>query len=382
MTATVAEDGATGWHIEVLRSPDQLAAIAASWDGIAAASPTPFLTSAWVLAWWRTAEQPVSCVLLRDAHGRVRAGVTVQQLAGRGVRGAADVHSGDWGVVAADPVARDAAWRHLARLARPVGRLRLPALDESAVDTARRALAPRGFRLLELDRLDSPFLALPAGYEELVAGVSRNLRSQLGRSRRALEREGTVLLRAGGRERSLDEDLERFLRLEASGWKGREGTAILGSERTSRLYREFARAARADGRLRLLLLEVDGVLVAGDLSCQVGHRTSLVKTAYDERRSAHRPGLVLRAEALKAAIEEGCTEYDFLGGPDSYKTRWGGELRPRRELLALRGPWRMEAAYRQSWRPALGRLRRRLLHRQADLLPVAVIEHDRRDGEP
>ncbi len=368
-----------GFAVEVLRSPAELAAIAGPWDALATATPTPFLTSAWVLAWWRAAHRPVRCVLLRDMDGRLRAGATVQELPGRGVRGAADVHSGDWGVVAADPVARNAAWRRLARLAHPVARLRLPALDESAAGGARDALEPLGFHLVELDRLESPALALPASYDELLAGVSRNLRSQLGRSRRALEREGQLALRTVAEPHTFAADLERFLRLEAAGWKGRQGTAVLASERTARLYRDFAQTAFADGRLRLLLLELDGVLVAGDLSCRVGQRTALLKTAYAEARAVQRPGLVLRGEALRAALEDGSTEYDFLGGPDSYKTRWGGELRPRRELLAVRGPWRLEAAYRERWRPTLGKLRRRWFA-GPDRPPLAPLELDHRRG--
>lgn len=369
------------WRVDVLGEPAELAAMAPAWDALAAATPTPFLTSSWVLAWWKYAERRLSCVLLRDAQGRARAGMTLQRVPGRGVRGAADVHSGDWGVVGADPAARDAAWDLLARRSRPIGRLTLPALDEAAAAAARRALEPRGFRVVELDRLDSPFLALPRAYDDLLAAVSRNLRSQVGRSRRALERDGEVVLRLAGSQRPVHEDLERFLRLEAAGWKGRQGTAVLSSHRTAALYRAFARGASAAGQLRLLLLELDGVLVAGDLSCRVGQRTSLVKTAYDEDRSSQRPGLVLRAEALRAAIEEGSAEYDFLGAPDDYKTRWGASPRPRRELLGLAGPWRLEAAYRDTWRPRVGRLRRRWLDAARDPATAAATDLNR-PGNP
>jgi hypothetical protein len=51
--------------------------------------------------------------------------------------------------------------------------------------------------------------------------LSRNRRSQLGRARHRLEREGRVELEvADGRER-LEEVLEEAFRIEASGWKGR-----------------------------------------------------------------------------------------------------------------------------------------------------------------
>lgn len=365
-----APEGRRGrFSVEVLCSPEELAAVAESWDVLAAASPTPFATSDWLVAWWRYATRPAQCVLLRSPGGNICAGALVQRVPLRGVRGAADVHSGDWGVVAAEAHARDAMWRQLAELACPVGRLLLPALDEPAVTAVQLALEPSGFQFVELERLDSPALDLPATYDDLLAGASRNLRSQLGRSQRAMERLGTLTMRTAGQQRPLADDLERFLLLEASGWKGKQGTAILSSSRTARLYRDFATAAFANGRLRLLLLEVGGALVAADLSYRIGPRTALVKTTYDERHASLRPGLVLRGEALRAAVEEGSTEYDFLGGPDSYKLRWAAELRPRRQLLAVRGAWRAEAAYRTQVRPRLGRLHRWLVSRQRPVKP-------------
>lgn len=350
---------------ELLRAPGRLADRAQEWDALATATPSPFLTAAWLQAWWEASPQAVRCLLLHDGSGRLRAGALVVRHSTGVVRGAADVHSGDWGVVGTDADARAAAWRELAALAHPVGRLLLPSLDHGALESARGALEPLGHRVVELDRLDSPALTLPASHGELLAGVSRNLRSQLGRSRRALERDGRLVLRTTTRIEGLEHDLEVFLRLEASGWKGRMGTAVLSTPRTAALYRRFARLAAAAGSLRLHLLELDGVAVAGDLACRVAGRSALVKTAFDETRANDRPGLVLRAEALRAAIAEGADEYDFLGAPDAYKTRWGAELRPRSTVLAARGPWRAELLLRERGRPALGRLRRRVSPRPA-----------------
>jgi hypothetical protein len=108
--------------------------------------------------------------------------------------------------------------------------------------------------------------------------------------------------------------------------------------------------------LRLRLLELDGQLLAGDLSCVFENTEFLVKTGYDERFSRLSPGLVLRAEALRAAIDERLSRYDFLGGPDPYKVRWGAVLRPRLMLDAYRGAWRPVLWWRRS-RPLLRMVR-------------------------
>ncbi len=56
------------------------------------------------------------------------------------------------------------------------------------------------------------------------------------------------------------------------------------------------------------------------------------------------PGLVLRAEVIRASIDEGLKRYDFLGGPDPYKLRWTEQLRPKSTLHVFRGG-RMLPAY-------------------------------------
>jgi hypothetical protein len=54
--------------------------------------------------------------------------------------------------------------------------------------------------------------------------------------------------------------------LEASGWKGRAGTAISCSSDTERFYWHIARAFDAAGTLRISELSLDGELAAMALS--------------------------------------------------------------------------------------------------------------------
>lgn len=350
-----------GFEAELLLEPRQLREVATAWDELGRTTPSPHLTSAWLSAWWETSGIPAQCLVLRDGDRRLRAGVLFHRSRAGGLRGAADVYSGDWGVVASDLSARNAAWRFLARLTGPVGRMMLPSLDPEALEAARAALMPIGYRFAEVGRLDSPALSLPGSYEALVAGVSKNLRSQQSRARRTLERDGHVQLRTTTAGEALKADLEAFLRLEASGWKGKAGSALLCDARSATLYRRFVARGAVSGIVRLHLLELDGRPIAADLACRVAGRTALIKTAYDERLADRSPGLVLRTEALRVAINEGSDEYDFLGAPDWYKMRWGAQPRPRRTVLALRGPWRVEATARERVRPPLGRLKRRVL---------------------
>jgi CelD/BcsL family acetyltransferase involved in cellulose biosynthesis len=328
----------SSYRPDVLGTPYDLLRLSEEWNRLAVRAGSPFLTAEWLAAWWSTFGRRTFALVLRDAEGRLRAGGCWQSRRGGRLLAAANVHSGDWDVVAADDAARAALWEEVVHLG--TGHVQLVAVRDGTpgAEAARRALAGGGFGLVQLDVTDSPYLQLAKTWEDVLGSVSRNLRSQLGRRRRALERAGRVRL-----VRSSADDLERhldaFIRVEGSGWKDRSGTAIRSHWRTEQLYREFALRAAHAGWLRLYLLELDGVPIAGDFNCAFAGGWFLLKTGFDERYAELSPGLVLRGEILRASIEEGCRFYDFLGGPDAYKMRWASGVRPRVTLGAFRRAW-------------------------------------------
>jgi len=339
--------------VELIDDPRELPD-AEDWNALARSTGSPFLTVQWLAAWWRAfGTGRFTCLVLRDGRGSLRAGACCRRLAGGRLAAVANAHTGDWDVVAADPQARRALWQALAGLGERA--VHLAAIRSRASrEEANQELRGAGYSTVQATGLRSPYLELPGSWEELMVAVSRNLRSQLGRRRRALEREGRLVFRTTvGTDGELERDLAAFFRVESSGWKSGVGTAILSDPRTERLYTDFAKTAAAAGWLRLSLLELDGIPVAADLNCVFAGGMYLVKTGFDERYGRFSPGLVLRGEVLRAAVQEGCHFYDFLGGPDGYKLRWTTELRPRVAIRAYRGALRPLALYHARLRPAL-----------------------------
>ena len=330
-----------------------------AWDVISARFPSPFVTHGWLEAWWRAyGEGDPAVVALEGSGGRLRAAALMRTAPLGGLVAAANDHSGDWDAVAEDEAARAELWTGIAGLGVRYLRLSHVRADSPSLAAARSALAERGYRLHATPGNRSPYLALPDDPDALMAGRSRNMRSQVGRRRRQLEKEGALELRVVRGGDTLDRDLDAFFAVEASGWKAREGTAILEEPGAEPLYREFAHAMADRGLLRVYLLEVGGRVVAGDLGCAIGETGFLVKTGFDESWSRLSPGLVLRAEVLRACIEEGLRGYDFLGPDDDYKVRWTDEVRPRLTLRAFRGPAALPAAgWHGRVRPALKRAR-------------------------
>ena len=338
----------------------ELGEIAAVWDAMAEGAGTPFLTACWLQAWARSRNPAASVLLVREPDGSVLGGAALRHVR-RGVASATDEHSGVWTALGRDDAALGEVWDAVAAQSR--SRALLQALPERSAARARAAFEARGYQVLAREHPAGPRRRLPATRQELHASLSRGLRSQYGRRRRALEHVGPLELRTVTGYSS--SDLETFFALESSGWKGRSGTAIRSSGSTVALYTGFAEAAAARGLLRLQLLEVGGRAVAGDLSCRFAGGIHMLKTGYLEAMADHSPGLVLRGMALEAAVDEGASYYDFLGSAEAYKTRWGGPPQMRMTLRAYRGPggplWKR---YHRDLRPQLRRTWTGIVQRQ------------------
>ena len=337
----------------MIHTCSELGPLADEWDDLARAAGTPFMTHAWLSAWWSGFGHgdPIWMVL-QDGDGALRAGALLQKSGGR-LTAAANVHSGDWNGLARDEQARAELWAAVAETGAP--RVQMRGLPEHAESTQalRDTLAAAGYDVVAVPGPFCPWLELPSSWEELIGGVSASLRAQLRRRRRGLEKLGGLGFRTVAGGVSFERDLETFLKLEASGWKGESGTAILSSPATTRLYREFAHAAAAKGWMRLHLLELDGEVIAADYGCAFAGRAVLLKTGFDEAYRRLSPGLVLRAEVLRSSIEEGLLHCDFLGEADISKTRWTSEVRPRTRIFAYRGAARPGYLYRRTLRPLL-----------------------------
>jgi CelD/BcsL family acetyltransferase involved in cellulose biosynthesis len=332
----------------------------ADWDRLALEGGTPFMTHAWLSCWWSAfGDGDPRWLVLGDADdGSLRAGALLHSGRGR-LAAAANVHSGDWNGLARDEDARAELWAAVAR--QGAGRIHLQGLPDGAEGTrsACAELERAGYRVARVLGPFCPWLALAPSWEELIAAASSGLRQQVRRRRRTLEQAGSLTFRAVGGGPTLERDLDTFLKLEASGWKGKSGTAILSQPATERLYRDFAHAAAERGWLRLNLLELDGVVIAASYDCAFADGAFLLKTTFSEAHGRLSPGLVLLAEVLRSSIEEGLRSYDFLGDPDIYKTRWTSELRPRTQIWAYRGAARPGYLYRTRLRPLLKSVRDR-----------------------
>ena len=138
---------------------------------------------------------------------------------------------------------------------------------------------------------------------------ARNLR-RVGRKFDALPESETIFLTG---ELATEKYLEEFIEIEASGWKGRNGTAIKQDERQSAFYRTLVQRLAAGGWLEWHLLKAEGKTIAIHMAVRAGSALVLLKIAFDENFSSIAPGNILMERTIKRAfVAEDITEVNCL----------------------------------------------------------------------
>lgn len=170
-----------------------------------------------------------------------------------------------------------------------------------------------------------------------LAGTRPKFRSHLRRAKRQLEEQGTLELKHYGA--ADPEALEKFYALEASGWKGTEGTAIKCHPSTRQFYDAVAQDAERDGYLSLDFLELNGKPIAGHFGFNLRGRYFLAKAGYDEAFRRHGPGQLLVNEILNQTRERGLHEFDFVGPATWDESRWASARRTNYRVFIFRKGW-------------------------------------------
>jgi CelD/BcsL family acetyltransferase involved in cellulose biosynthesis len=173
-----------------------------------------------------------------------------------------------------------------------------------------------------------PYLPLPlAGHDPF-----KNCPERFKGSRARLKGKEKKLRQEGVLEFSLTTEaapdiLESFFRLEASGWKGQNGSAISLSTALVSFYTTIAKIAEKRGCLRIYSLKLDGQPIAMHFGLQMNGVYSIPKVAYDERYKRYSPGLVLTKYVIEAITKDGATCFDFLGPRMEWKSVWTSYVR-------------------------------------------------------
>lgn len=159
--------------------------------------------------------------------------------------------------------------------------------------------------------------------------VSRHRVKELDRQMRRLADLGAVSITRADTVETLPEAIEAFLELEAAGWKGRAGTALVADPGRAAFARDFLEASARAGRLRIDALRLDGRPVAMTAMLRDGARAWSWKTAFDEAHGRLSPGSQIARIAMRHTLaSDGIVDADSLAipGHSMIEPLWPGRV--------------------------------------------------------
>jgi CelD/BcsL family acetyltransferase involved in cellulose biosynthesis len=342
-------------RLEILHAVEP---VAEEWDDLAdRVEASPFLRPGWVEAWWRAfGSGRLEIVVLRRV-GRLTALIPLHTRVGRRFS-TSNWHTPQFGMLAETDAARDELVAFL--FERRPAELSLAFVDAAGPDLAafRAAAADAGYRTVERTLQRSPYVVIDGTWDAYMRRLSRKRRAELGRCRRRLEDRGRLVLEVAAGEEHLDELLDEAFRVEASGWKGINRSAIISRPETRRFYGEIAHWAARRGLLRVALLRLNDhpLAVQFFLECDGTHYA--IKGGFDPAFERYSPGIVLLQALLERAFATGLRLVSLGGDLDPYKAVFATGDRDYRRFQAFApspAGWLLRLAFTYG-RPAARRL--------------------------
>ncbi len=297
-----------------------LESIRAEWAALAVTGGNVFATWEWNAAWWRQfgSRGKPSVMALRSPLGHLRGIIPmyrslvppfrIARLLGHGPadRGGLVYNSSDASCPAELlKAARDSLTRVDLLVAE-----QLVANDDLIGLSGATVLA----------RQSEPVIKLAySSWMEYLKSLESDSRATIRRKERRLAGRRSVTLRLTQHATELERDLDLLFSLHGMRWPGSSFV------RLERFHREFAATALRNGWLRLWILEVDGVAAAAWYGFRYANVEHYYQSGWHPDFAADSVGQVLLAHTIRAALEDGATEYRLGRGDESYKYRYAND---------------------------------------------------------
>ena len=167
-------------------------------------------------------------------------------------------------------------------------------------------------------------IAFPETWESYLAELKPDFRPLLTRYPRRLKTQHQVRFYCATAA-DIESNLLKLFSLHEMRWRERGQTGVFVSAERRHFYRELSSALLERGSLEFWLMDLDGTTVAAQFCFRLHDTVYLLQEGFDPRYTDKKVGYALRAEMFQDLIHRGVREYDFLGGRDPHKVRFGAQ---------------------------------------------------------
>jgi CelD/BcsL family acetyltransferase involved in cellulose biosynthesis len=331
-------DASRALSCDTIRDASAFAALAGSWDGLVRATPraSPFMLHSWLLEWWRhfgsgrelavhVARRDGALVAALPLFVRSQFGFRVASFLGNGESALADV------LLAAGAPATAAS-----ALIDHVEASGIDAVDVFGLSRESRLAAVGPSRIQLIQRVESPVIDVGhdwKGFYETKLHSSR--RRTIRKRARGLEAEGKVAVEHAKTPEAVGATIDDLFRLHQLRWGSRPDHSTLGTPVGQRFHRAALVALAHDGVVRVTTVRVDGRSIAFQCWFALGSSAYLYRQSYDPAFARFGLGFRITLDAIEAAVAEGISRIELLGGAEPVKLELADRMDPMHQGVGL-----------------------------------------------
>jgi CelD/BcsL family acetyltransferase involved in cellulose biosynthesis len=305
-----------------------LAALEPVWKDLfdRAAAPTPFQSWEWVSSWWAHHREGRLWILVARDNGVVVGlmPLRIERYRGsffREVRWMGAPLSDYQDQVAAAGRETECAQAFLGHLGASTGKWDFADLNDIR-EGSPLVLGGDGLSsTVEFHRM-CPIIKLQPTWDEYSKTLGKNLRANVGRRRRQLEKAFKTELGTVDDPAELTQAMDELYALHNTRWRKRGASGAFANKRVQAFHHEVARRFQARGWLRLHRLRLDGTTRGAFYCFHLGTRTYYYLSGFDAEIGKFSPGNVIMGAVIQRAITDGDRELDLLRGDETYKYQW------------------------------------------------------------
>jgi CelD/BcsL family acetyltransferase involved in cellulose biosynthesis len=315
--------------IELIDNSARFEALQADWTGLleASSAESPFVTWEWLNAWWTHLRGSRRLAILAVRSGSQLIAIAPLAASGRRLpffRRLEFLGTGSAGSDYLDAIVRrgceaDAVQALAGYLQSQNTALHLDHLPPNALLSRLTApLTESGWAVRQVSYGVCPFIRLSGhSWDSFRVSSRRRLRS--------LQKKFSMRFECVADDAMRQAALAKLFAFHQARW-GARGTAFQ-TDALRAFHLDVTARARNAGWLRLYTLHLDEDLAAVMYGFSFKGRFYFYQHGYDARYQPYSLGRAVVDLSIRAAIDEGLSEFDLLNGNEAYKSAWTGDTR-------------------------------------------------------
>jgi CelD/BcsL family acetyltransferase involved in cellulose biosynthesis len=210
-----------------------------------------------------------------------------------------------------------------------------------------------------------PFINLPKTWDDYVSSLSSNMRYNIKRKTKKLERENDVEFKLIKEKEQLDEAIENFIHLNRERLNSKKIEGAFRVTSFMQFQRQIIQQLFEKGILKLYFLLVNKSPIACLYILDYNNKYLYYQAGLDPQWEKFSPGTVLFAFCIQQAIEREMEEFDFLRGVENYKNSWAKNRKSILEIKMFKKSIKNKIIFSiEKQRPKIGNIKRRIFNIQ------------------